>query len=72
MVRDSGPGISVDDRDRVKQRFVRLDEARTQPGSGLGLALVDAVAELHHGKLVLGSSVQDDPGSGLLVTLKLP
>lgn len=72
MVRDSGPGISMDDRDRVKQRFVRLDEARTQPGSGLGLALVDAVAELHHGKLVLGSSVQDDPGSGLLVTLKLP
>lgn len=46
-VSDDGPGIPLFDRERVKERFVRLDKSRTLPGSGLGLALVDAVAELH-------------------------
>ena len=44
---DDGPGIPDIDRERVKERFVRLDKSRTLPGSGLGLALVDAVADLH-------------------------
>ncbi len=44
---DDGPGIPPEDRQRVKERFVRLDKSRTLPGSGLGLALVDAVADLH-------------------------
>ena len=46
-IADTGPGIPMESLERVKERFVRLDDARTQVGSGLGLALVDAVAELH-------------------------
>ena len=42
-VADSGPGIPAKDRERVLQRFARLDQARSQPGNGLGLALVRAV-----------------------------
>ncbi len=66
-VADSGPGIPVKDRERVLQRFARLDQARSQPGNGLGLALVRAVAAQHHGKLTLG-----DNSPGLIVTLELP
>ena len=64
---DTGPGIPADDRDRVLQRFTRLDQSRSQPGNGLGLALVKAVAVQHHGKLTLG-----DNAPGLIVTLELP
>lgn len=66
-VADSGPGIPEADRKRVLQRFVRLEESRSQPGSGLGLSLVAAVAGLHHGTIELG-----DGGPGLVVTLRLP
>ena len=55
------------DRERVLQRFVRLEESRSQPGSGLGLSLVAAVARLHHGTLELG-----DGKPGLVVTIRLP
>ncbi|MEO0550201.1 MAG: HAMP domain-containing sensor histidine kinase [Pseudomonadota bacterium] len=68
-VQDTGPGIPAADRERVKQRFVRLDEARTQSGSGLGLALVEAVTIFHRGQLTLDAG---DAGSGLLVKLTLP
>jgi signal transduction histidine kinase len=71
-VRDSGAGIPVEDRARVKERFVRLDQARTLAGSGLGLALVEAVAILHKGSLDLTSADGDAPNSGLLVRLILP
>ena len=53
FVADNGPGIPVQDRARVTERFVRLDEARTSPGHGLGLSLVRAVAEAHGGHLEL-------------------
>ncbi len=66
-VADNGPGIPEGDRERVLQRFVRLEESRSQPGSGLGLSLVAAVARLHHGTLELG-----DGRPGLVVTLRLP
>ena len=46
-VTDTGPGVPEEDRERVVQRFVRLDNSRTEPGSGLGLSLVTAVAEAH-------------------------
>ena len=59
-VADDGPGIPVFDRDRVKERFVRLDKSRTLPGSGLGLALVDAVAELHNAELVMDDGLGMD------------
>ncbi len=52
-VSDDGPGISPQDRDRVLERFVRLESARSTPGAGLGLSLVAAVARLHKGGLHL-------------------
>lgn len=52
-VSDDGPGISPEDRDRVLDRFVRLESARSTPGAGLGLSLVAAVARLHKGGLHL-------------------
>lgn len=67
-VEDTGPGIPEADLERVKERFVRLDEARTLTGSGLGLALVDAVADLHSGTFVL---TRGDNQIGLRATLSL-
>ena len=52
-VADDGPGIAPEDRDRVFERFVRLESARSTPGAGLGLSLVAAVARLHKGGLHL-------------------
>ncbi|MEQ9606910.1 MAG: HAMP domain-containing sensor histidine kinase, partial [Kiloniellaceae bacterium] len=66
-VADSGPGIPAEDRDRVLQRFVRLDDSRGTPGSGLGLSLVAAVAKLHGAQMTL-----DDNAPGLRVTLAFP
>ena len=64
---DSGPGIPPEHRERVLERFVRLDATRSTPGNGLGLSLVRAVAALHNASLSLG-----DNHPGLLVTLTLP
>ena len=66
-VADSGPGIPAEDRERVVQRFARLERSRSTPGSGLGLSLVKAVADLHDADLVL-----DDNGPGLRAFLALP
>jgi len=69
---DSGPGIPQAERARAVQRFVRLEASRSEPGSGLGLALVAAVAEVHKGSLELsdGNGPADSPG--LCATLRLP
>jgi signal transduction histidine kinase len=64
---DTGPGVPPEERDRVLQRFARLDQSRTMPGNGLGLALVKAIAEQHDAELKLG-----DNEPGLVVTLRLP
>jgi signal transduction histidine kinase len=66
-VADNGPGIPAEERERVLQRFVRLEKSRSQPGSGLGLSLVAAVVRLHDGTIELG-----DGGPGLVVTIRLP
>jgi signal transduction histidine kinase len=66
-VTDSGPGVPLDQLGRVQERFVRLEEARTRPGSGLGLALVAACAKLHGGRLVL-----EENAPGLRAILRLP
>jgi signal transduction histidine kinase len=66
-VGDRGPGIATDDRGKVLERFVRLEESRTQPGSGLGLSLANAIARLHSGTLELA-----DNAPGLRVVLDLP
>lgn len=67
-VADRGPGIEAKDRDRALRRFVRLEKSRTQPGTGLGLSLVAAVARLHHGAVQLEDN---DPGLRVVVTLPL-
>ena len=72
VVVDSGPGIPVEDRERAIERFVRLEQSRSQPGSGLGLSLAAAVAEAHTGKLVLGDGGGPPTRPGLSVTLRLP
>ncbi|WP_374571655.1 sensor histidine kinase [Phenylobacterium sp.] len=73
-VTDTGPGVPEADRERVVERFVRLENSRNEPGSGLGLSLVAAVAEAHHGRLELdeGPGKVGDIGPGLRVALILP
>lgn len=61
-VRDTGPGIPDAEREHVLKRFVRLEESRNEPGSGLGLSLVAAVARLHDAKLTLRDA---KPGLGV-------
>jgi len=73
-VTDTGPGVPEADRGRVIERFVRLENSRNQPGAGLGLSLVAAVAEAHRGRLELdeGPGKVGDSGPGLRVALILP
>jgi signal transduction histidine kinase len=66
-VADRGPGIPDVDRGRAVQRFVRLEQSRSEPGSGLGLSLASAVARLHGGELKL-----EDNHPGLRTTIALP
>jgi signal transduction histidine kinase len=66
-VADRGPGIPEDQRAHAVERFVRLEQSRSQPGSGLGLSLASAVAHLHHGELRL-----EDNAPGLRAVILLP
>jgi signal transduction histidine kinase len=70
-VTDTGPGVPEADRERVTHRFVRLENSRSAPGSGLGLSLVQAVAEVHGGRLDLdeGPGKVGDKGPGLRAAL---
>ena len=61
-VADRGPGIPAADRARAFDRFVRLEGARSRPGSGLGLSLAAAVMRMHGGAIRL-----DDNEPGLKV-----
>jgi signal transduction histidine kinase len=67
IVGDHGPGIAPEDRERVLERFVRLDASRSTPGTGLGLSLVAAIARLHGGTLTL-----EDNLPGLRAVVSLP
>ncbi len=64
---DNGPGIPEEERGKVLRRFYRLEASRTTPGSGLGLALVAAIAELHGARLGLL-----DHAPGLIVEVRFP
>lgn len=68
-VTDDGPGIPAADRERVFDRFTRLDDARARDagGSGLGLAIVRELVRRHGGTVTLG-----DAGPGLRVDVRLP
>ena len=67
-VSDTGPGIQAVDRERVFERFVRLDPARTNAsGAGLGLSIARWIAEQHEGTLTL----QDNESGGCVFTVRL-
>jgi len=70
IVDDDGTGISPEDRERVFERFTRLDEGRARDagGLGLGLALVKGIVESHHGTVTIG----DSPLGGARFTVRLP
>lgn len=63
-VADQGPGIPEEQMAQARRRFGRLDASRSKPGAGLGLALIESVANLHSGRLELANRYP-----GLLVTL---
>lgn len=65
-VADNGAGIPQDDRQRVLERFVRLEKSRSEPGSGLGLSLVAAVARLHKGSIEI---LDNEPGARIRLSL---
>lgn len=65
IVSDNGPGIPEKERERVFERFVRLENERNSPGNGLGLSLVQAVVRLHSASLELS-----DNHPGLKVTIR--
>jgi two-component system OmpR family sensor kinase len=67
-VADTGPGIPADEIDQVWNELYRGRSAAGSAGSGLGLSLVRAIVERHHGQVTLHSR----PGQGTLVTLSLP
>jgi len=66
-VADDGPGIPAIERDNVFRRLYRLEKSRTTPGSGLGLALVKAIVDLHDATIRL-----EDNYPGLRVSMTFP
>ena len=64
---DTGPGIPPEAREKVFERFFRLESSRSSPGNGLGLSLVSAIVKLHHGVIAL-----EDNRPGLKLTINLP
>lgn len=68
-VSDHGPGIDAADRERAIKRFVRLEQSRSRPGTGLGLSLVAAVARLHGGTIRLEDNA---PGLRIVLVLREP
>lgn len=68
VIEDSGPGIPTVERKNVFRRFYRVESSRSeQPGHGLGLSLVQAIAQYHHGEVMLASN-----NPGLRVRVRLP
>lgn len=66
---DDGPGVPADERERIFDRFYRLEHSRSTPGSGLGLALVAAVARLHGAVVTLADAA---PGLHVRVAFAAP
>lgn len=72
-VTDDGAGVPEDDRERIFDRFARLDEGRARDagGSGLGLAIVKEIVQAHHGKVAVGESTADATRGGAVFTVTL-
>ena len=68
-VRDTGPGVPLDQQDRIFQRFARGHNGGRRPGTaGLGLAIVRSIALAHGGRVALASR----PGAGATFTIAIP
>ena len=67
-VTDAGPGFPPDFLEHAFERFARADEARTEKGAGLGLAIAAAVARAHGGE----ATARNLPGGGAEVTISIP
>jgi two-component system OmpR family sensor kinase len=67
-VRDGGPGIPPEARERIFERFSRLESSRGTEGTGLGLSIVSAIAEAHGGTVALSGP----PGQGSTFTIRIP
>ena len=69
-MRDFGQGIPAKELPRITEPFYMVDKsrARAQNGAGLGLALCDAIAKIHHTRL----EFQSEPGKGTVVSLFIP
>jgi signal transduction histidine kinase len=63
---DDGPGIPCEAWEKIFERFFRLEESRSSPGNGLGLSLVAAIVNLHHGRIELADN---HPGLNFTITL---
>ena len=64
---DTGPGIPSDEQGKVFQRLYRVEKSRTTPGSGLGLSLVKAIADLHNAEVSIGNN-----NPGLWIAISFP
>ena len=80
-VSDNGPGVSPVDRERILNRFVRLEKSRSTHGSGLGLSMVTAIARFHNGQLSVGpglarrqdtKSIDEPTNYGLGIRIAFP
>lgn len=73
-VADDGAGVPEHDRERIFDRFARLDEGRARDagGSGLGLAIVQEVVQAHHGRVTVGESTGEPTRGGAVFTVTLP
>ena len=67
VICDTGPGVPTAAREKIFERFFRLETSRSTPGNGLGLSLVAAIIKLHHGQIELA-----DNRPGLNITITLP
>ena len=67
-IKDDGPGVSLENRDRLMDRFFRLGGSEAE-GSGLGLSIVAKIAETYHATIMLGDGLN---GRGLGVTVQFP
>lgn len=69
-VKDSGPGIALDEQALVFQKLYRSDKSRSEYGMGLGLTFVKAVVEAHDGKVAIKSPIHNGRGTAFEITLQ--
>jgi signal transduction histidine kinase len=71
-VQDSGIGVPDEEKSQVFQRFYRVAKSRSLPGNGLGLSLVNAVADIHQARIELTDTNPGEETPGLTITVRMP